>query len=559
MAITFRHDAAAVTPPSNSATRKYGQQLVLQQQQQKYQGLQAGYDRLFQLGRDAQQNAFQVGRELRQQNFIQNRDDAQNRFQMDRDKVLFEQQQKQQEAARQQAFMEEARKQSGRFIMDSIEKGEYDDVTARELRQNLIEEAEALGNPALDATQRAEALNKLRARRAVLSANRMPKTPPPTAQEQFDNSIVTDSATGTRYRQNAKGDYEPIQEAPKRPTSAAEAFQADPKVRDKYMEQAIAIETKGGDEPLTVESRRKASALAQQLYEEDNNLGTPTDAPQLPGAAPATPGQSKSILEGPTAQMPDRGQPPAPVQPLTAQTPDPGQPPAPSPASQYGAQMTGQGYQLVNPGDGTKPYYMKDTAPLTASLPDAGQPPAPAQANKYAARPAPGQPPAPAPIPIPEGQQQVKVGGKSLVVSPGSLTPQETAARAEIMKLPREQRIEALIPYDQELKGKTLQQILDDPQTKAGYDELTRQGLTTGNYREDMLAHMDEMLQHNVLKGAGTTPQDAYVGMKADDITDPKVKAEVAKLPRPKSADERASIRSGQLYVDPDGIIRTRA
>ena len=156
-------------------------------------------------------------------------------------------------------------------------------------------------------------------------------------------------------------------------------------------------------------------------------------------------------------------------------------------------------------------------------------------------------------------RQQVKVGGKPLAVTPGTLTPQETAARQQIMELPQEQRIAALMPYDPELKGKTLEQLLEDPETKAGYDEMSKQGLTTGNYREDMLGHLDEMLQHNVLRGAGQSPPEAYVGMRADEISDPKAKAEVAKLPRPKSKNDRSAIRSGQLYVDPEGVIRARS
>lgn len=550
MAITFRHDAAAVVPPSNSATRKYGQQLVLQQQQQKYAAQQAGYDRMFDAYKQQAQNQFQVGR-----------DNAQAALVLERDKAEAGRMQQQAEMKRQQAFMDDARKQEGRFIMDSIEAGEYDPNTARELRQNLIDEAEALGNPNLDATQRAEALSKIRSRRSTLSANRMPKKIPPTAQEEFDQSIVT--RNGIEYRRNSKGDFEPLEDSKatkaasdaqaQGPKTADEAFRADPKLRDKYMEQAITIETQGGEKTLDREIRRKAVQTAKELYNEDMNFGEPAAAPEKPGGwtDPAAPGQSRSILEGPTAQLPDPGQPPAPTPTMSM--------------DQYRAQMEQQGYKLVTPEDGTSPYYLKDSSaqgqygvqtPQMAARPDEGQPPAPSTSTSTSQSSAVSKTEA-APNPTPP--QQVKVNGRPLTVSPGTLTPQETAARDEIMKMPREERIAKLIPYDPELKGKTLDQILEDPATKAGYDELTKQGLTTGNYREDMLTQLDEMLQHNVMKGAGTTPQNAYVGMRADSITDPKVKAEVAKLPRPKSADERATIRSGQLYVDPDGIIRTRA
>lgn len=178
MAITFRYNAAAVVPPSNESTRKYGQNLVLQQQQQKYQEQQAGYDRMFQLGKDNLQNQFQLGR-----------DNQLNQFQVGRDKALFDQQQQQAEADRQRQFMDEARKQSSAVIMGDIEGGLYDPSTSRKLKQSLIDEAEVLGNPNLDATQRAEALAKLRATRSMLTMNRQEKPPAPTPDEELRGAI----------------------------------------------------------------------------------------------------------------------------------------------------------------------------------------------------------------------------------------------------------------------------------------------------------------------------------------------------------------------------------
>ncbi|TXG78467.1 hypothetical protein E6Q11_00990, partial [Candidatus Dojkabacteria bacterium] len=265
MGITFRHDAAGVVPPSNSTTRKYGQQLVLQQQQQdqqtrmqqqqqKYQGYQAGLDRLFYAGRQLSQNQFQL-----------DRDKAQNQFQLQRDQAQIQAQ----EAERQQKFMEDARKMSGRFIMDAIENGEYDPVTSRELRQNLVDEAEALGNPKLDATQRAEALAAIRARRATLGANRIPKAPSPSAQEQFEQGVVTDPQTGMRYRQTAKGDYEPLDKSPQQqqPRNAADAFRTDPKIRKQYYDDAVA-DLQGGDASKPV-TREEANRRAMELYDID--------------------------------------------------------------------------------------------------------------------------------------------------------------------------------------------------------------------------------------------------------------------------------------------------
>lgn len=426
MPITFRHDAAAVVLPStNEAGTKYGQSLVLQQQQQKYNAQQAGYDRMFTLGRDQQQQMQEAMRQGQQNAANTIRDVNQNVFQQQRDKMLFEQQQQQQEAARQQAFMDDARKQSSSFIMESIKNGEYDPATARKLQQNLVAESEALGNPQLDATQRAEVLQKIRAERALLAANRMEAPPKPTAQDQFNQSIVTDPETGQRYRQNAKGDYEPIQQQPTRPTSADEAFMADPKLRDKYMVEAKEMVTErdefGKPKPLDPATRKKAAEMAKKLYEEDNNLGTPTTAPALPGSAtpsadwsggmlgsapgaptPAVPGEQRSILETPQSQD------------LTVAPPDQGMPPVPPPtadsatAAAYAADMTSKGYKLVTPADGGRPYYYKDTTATPAPAPasPAAKPPMPltsnaSSQNTQAANPwaevASGQPTAPAP------------------------------------------------------------------------------------------------------------------------------------------------------------------
>jgi len=384
MGIRIRHDAAAVALPANSANRKYGQQLVMQQQQQKYQGQQAGYDRLFQLGRDQQQNAFQIGRDNAQKDFVMVRDQQQNAFQMQRDQALGEQQLQQQQMEMRQKFMEDARKQSSGMIMDGIRNGEYDPVTARKLQQNLVNEAEALGNPQYDATQRAEALQKLRAERALLSANRLEKPPEPTAQEQFEKGVVVDPNTGMRYRQTAKGDYEPLEQPKKQPTNAREyyaenedKFQKDLDATMTAMQSEVTAGTR--KDPVTPEAAWKKMQEDYDFRQKALGRGQPTAAPQLPGAAtaavpgtnrsileptpapalsgatPATPGTDRSILEVP------RGAPPTPI---TAQQPDPGMPPSPAAptadAAAHEAQMASQGYKLVTPPDGGQPYYYKD-------------------------------------------------------------------------------------------------------------------------------------------------------------------------------------------------------
>lgn len=342
MAIKFRHDAAAVVPPSNESTRKYGQNLVLQQQQQKYNGLQAGYDRLFTLGRDNQQNQFQMERA-----------DKQNKFQLARDEAQFGQQQQVAEAERQRRFMEEARQNSSRFILEDIENGEYDPATSRNLKQNLVAEAEALGSRELDATQRAEVLRRIRADRAVLLANRIPKAPPPTAQQQFSQGIVTDPKTGMRYRANSKGDYEPIPEPeqPQQPLTTRQQFLNDPKLADKWIAEVEAdLKGNGLEEPKPI-SRKEKYERAMQLYEEQQaafsepSINPDTGKPFKTGdfsPVPPPPPQDSGLggvvagaLQAGAGMIPGvnsvlgQGQP---EQPITPQIPTPAQAPTPMPA-----------------------------------------------------------------------------------------------------------------------------------------------------------------------------------------------------------------------------------
>ena len=337
MAIRFKHDAAAIIPPSNSSTRKYGQSLVMQQQQQKYQSQQAGYDRMFDAYRQQTANQFQRERDLNQQAFMAGRDKDQRDFIAARDQTQFDQQQKLIDQQRQAKFMDDARRMSSGMIMDDIQNGAYDPATSRKLQQNLVAESEALGNPHLDATQRAEILDKIRAERSALMANRMEKPPAPTAQDLHDQSVVYQDGIAGQTDKN--GMFVPLPQQTKRPTSAEDAFKSDPKLADKYFKDAKDIVTGGGETPYDEDARKKAMDMAKKLYEQDNNLGTPTPAPEMPGQsqAPTTPDATQSILDPSIS-----GQP---------QTPED------SRKAAMHAEMLARGYQLITPSDGGRPYY----------------------------------------------------------------------------------------------------------------------------------------------------------------------------------------------------------
>ena len=571
MGITFKYDAAGVTPPSNQSTRKFGQQMVLGEQQRKYQGQQQGYDRMFQLGRDVQQNAFQVDRDNRIADFQQQQAVDQGLRQANRDKTLFDQQQKQQRAK----DFADARARIDTYAKEVVN----DPSTPQEVRtkiQNLISgKMTALGG-GFEAPAQQQFLDQYNSQLAAILSEIPPKAPPPTPEQALQSFLgdeqyaryghlpwVPDGEGKFSVSKDALGQLQKEQEQQQkeleagRPKSFQDYYNANEDKFDKdldstmqSMQDKLVPDDKGNVPPDV--TREQALEQMQKNYDFRQKAlgrpqyGDPTSAPTMPGAAPAAQGQMRSILE--------TGQPAgiAPGSALARQRDALGMN-ATSPAAAQPA-MGGQPPAAMTFDQKIEDYYKKvpedQRQPYRDDAKKRGE-----QAFDAMVSAERGQSPAPMAM----NRQQVKVDGKPLAVTPGTLTPQETAARDQIMTLPREQRIAALMPYDPELKGQTLEQLLESPESKAQYDALTKEGLTTGNYREDMLAQLDEMLQHNVLGGAGQMPPIAYEGMRADDITDPKAKAEVAKLPRPKNQNDRNTIRSGQLYVDPNGVIRARA
>ena len=305
MGIKLRYDAAAVALPSDQANRRFGQSLVMQQQQQKYQTQQAGYDRMFTALRDQNQNMVQQQRDWMQRDFALNRDKEQRDFAVSRDKLQFEQQQQLMEQQRQQQFMDEARKASSGMIINDIQNGHYDPVTARKLQQSLVTESEILGDPKYDATQRAEALAKLRSERALLMVGRMEIPDRPTAQDNFDQRVVN-GPDGSQYIQNGKGDFVPLQpkqqQQPQRPQNAIEFYTQN----QDQMQKDVAAELKSLQEQSDLGTLPKGVTAdrdtAWKNVQDNYNwrqkqlglIGEPTLAPPLPDSSQQ--GQNGSTL-----------------------------------------------------------------------------------------------------------------------------------------------------------------------------------------------------------------------------------------------------------------------
>lgn len=574
MGITFRQDVAAVPHPSNASTRKYGQSLVLQQQQQKYAAQQAGYDRLFQVGRDNMQNRFQADRDRRQNEFQLGRDKQQNDFILGRDKAQSQQQQQEQRAK----DFADARSRMDAYAKDALSNPEIPHEVRQKIQNLLSAKMVALAPNQYTPEAQQEFLDQYNAQLAGILSEIPPPKPKAPAQPNFH----TDQ-NGNQWVESGPGKWEQVPKQAQQPMTAqdyynnpdnADKFQKDLDATMGAMQDAYDLDpSKPKPTPqLAWEQMQKDYQFRMQALGRNAQAGLPPAGQpfQLPSdrMAPAMgtvdPMTGQPVQSGAYGTIPQ----PATTQPSTGAAMVPSAPnygsssPSSGATTLRGTGMSDLLYRSTNP-DGSQKGPSQPTGQRDArgnvimddgsvvdprdtyALRSSGATTAPESAGSGASQAA--------------MRQQVKVGGKPLAVTPGTLTPQETAARQQIMELPQEQRIAALMPYDPELKGKTLEQLLEDPETKAGYDEMSKQGLTTGNYRKDMLTHLDEMLQHNVLRGAGKSLPEAYVGMRADEITDPKAKAEVTKLPRPKSKNDRSAIRSGQLYVDPEGVIRARS
>lgn len=194
MGITFRHDAAAVAlPTTNASGRKYGQQLVLQQQQQKYAAQQAGYDRMF----DAQ-------KQLGQMQFQQNKAIWDNEMAFRKEGRQNEQMQEQQRAADFAA----ARTRMDAYAKDSLNNPDIPPELRAKIQNLVSSKMVAMGN-GLNATQQQQFLDQYNAQLAGLLSEVPPPKPRPSAQDQFDQGVV--NRNGVDYIQDSKGKWTPLE------------------------------------------------------------------------------------------------------------------------------------------------------------------------------------------------------------------------------------------------------------------------------------------------------------------------------------------------------------
>lgn len=373
MGIKFKYDAAGVTPPSNQSTRRFGQQMVLGEQQRKYQGQQAGYDRLFQLGRDVQQNAFQVDRDNRIADFQQQQAVDQGLRQANRDKTLFDQQQRAKDFA------------DARARLDTYAKEVVNDPsTPQEVRtkiQNLLSGKMAVLAGGYEAPAQQQFLDQYNSQLAGYLSEIPPKAPPPTPEQALQGFLgdeqyaryghlpwVADGKGGFSVSKDALGHLQKEQEQQQkeleagRPKSFQDYYNANEDKFDKdlnttmqSMQDSLVPDDKGNVPTVT---REQALEQMQKDYDFRQKAlgrpqyGDPTSAPTMPGAAPADQGQMRSILET-------------------------GQPAGIAPGSALARQRDALG--------------MNATAPSATQPAMGGQPPAPEQANSFGQRLAEGR------------------------------------------------------------------------------------------------------------------------------------------------------------------------
>lgn len=320
MGIRIRHDAAAVALPSTNASgQKYGQQLVLQQQQQKYQGQQAGYDRLLALGRDQQQRVFQGMRDIQQNDWQTQRDLQQNAFQGARDKALMEQREQEQR----RADFAAARGRIDTYAKDVLSDPDLPH-DLRQRIQNLVSgKMIALGG-GFDGPAQQQFLDQYNAQLAAILSEIPPKQPKAPPQPNFH----TDE-NGNKWVESGPGKWEQVPKEQQPPMSFSEYAQREPdKARSALAEKIAAIQQSVDDGLTKLEDGQTVedlafSALEQPFQAMRNRYGPPTAAPELPGQAPPpASGPMQSVLEQPTAPAsgipiasPDPGQPPVPRQP----------------------------------------------------------------------------------------------------------------------------------------------------------------------------------------------------------------------------------------------------
>lgn len=275
MAIRFRYDAAAVAPPSNATTRKYGQSLVLQQQQQKYAGQQAGYDRLFQLGRDQNQNAFQMDRDNRINDFQMGRDDREQRAK----------------------DFADARGRLDAYAKDALSDPDLEPQLRQKI-QNLIAGKMATLGGGFDAPAQQQFLDQYNSQLAAI----LSEIPPPKPKAPPQPNFFTDP-TGNQWVESGQGKWEQVPRQEQQPKTAQEyynhpdnrgQFRKDLDAKMRSMQDAVDL----GESTQEVTPEAAWKEMQKQWEFEQKALGGQSQGvgSSMPAGQPPAAGQSPGFV-----------------------------------------------------------------------------------------------------------------------------------------------------------------------------------------------------------------------------------------------------------------------
>jgi len=224
----------------------------LQQQQQKYAAQQAGYDRLFQVGRDNMQNRFQADRDRRQNEFQLGRDKQQNDFILGRDKAQSQQQQQEQRAK----DFADARSRMDAYAKDALSNPEIPHEVRQKIQNLLSAKMVALAPNQYTPEAQQEFLDQYNAQLAGILSEIPPPKPKAPAQPNFH----TDQ-NGNQWVESGPGKWEQVPKQAQQPMTAQDYYN-NPDNADKFQKDLDAT-----------------MGAMQDAYDEDPSKPKPT--PQL--------------------------------------------------------------------------------------------------------------------------------------------------------------------------------------------------------------------------------------------------------------------------------------
>lgn len=397
MAIRFQNNAAAVVIPPNQSSRKYGQQLVLQQQKYANDQRQLQQENMYDRQKQYMQNAFQLEQDkqrraqLGQQALADlNAKQVFGAQQADAAKIA----QKQATEKAEKENIERIKKQQKLDDFDGINSGEFDPKVANRIKELWRRKNEIPIDKNLDEAMRAEESDKIEEELSGLRGNRIQS---PSGAELANRNLkhyvpsLQRYATPEELQELKKADpnieVQVFQDGkmlpgptPKQgPMTAQEYYGADDAKFEKDLANRIGpLQDKIDDGTLTLEEGQSVRDLAWQQMQDDYNFkqkalgrgqpaqgGQPAMPPQAgqpaapPAQAPAAPPPVMGMqdleptynADGTTSVPGQPAMPPQAGQPLMPPINQSEQPAAPAQAQQIG-QPASQPELIYNDGIG---------------------------------------------------------------------------------------------------------------------------------------------------------------------------------------------------------------